>query len=89
MPTINKGVIGTNVIESTNVKRDIDTMMKVIEPYQTPLLSWLFLQERNQSVVTCRYAKYEWYEKEYLPHLEHLIQVLPNLVDLPLLKVHT
>jgi hypothetical protein len=65
-----QGVLGTDAIESTNVKRDIDAMMKVIEPYQTPLFSWLFLQDRNQKVVTSRYAKYEWYEKEFLPHLE-------------------
>lgn len=71
--TVISGVVGTEAIESTNVKRDIDTMMKVIEPYQTPLFSWLFLQERNQQVVTSRYAKYEWYEKEYLPHLEPLL----------------
>lgn len=68
-----KGVVGTNVIESTNVKRDIDRMMQIIEPYQTPLLSWLFLQSKNQQVVTSRYAKYEWYEKEFLPHLEPLV----------------
>lgn len=68
-----KGVVGTEAIVSTNVKPDIDTMMKVIEPYQTPLFSWLFLQERNQMKVTSRYAKYEWYEKEYLPHLEKLV----------------
>ena len=67
-----QGVLGTDAIESTNVKRDIDSMMKVIEPYQTPLFSWLFLQERNQKVVTSRYAKYEWYEKEFLPHLQIL-----------------
>lgn len=73
MPTILQGVVGTNVIESTNVKRDIDRMMQIIEPYQTPLFSWLFLQSKNQSVVNSRYAKYEWYEKEYLPHLEPLV----------------
>ena len=48
-------------------------MMKIIEPYQTPLFSWLFLQDRNSSKVTSRYAKYEWYEKEFLPHLEKLV----------------
>lgn len=73
MPTIISGVVGTEKILSTNQKRDIDTMMRVIEPYQTPLFSWLFLQEKNQKVVTSRYAKYEWYEKEYLPHLEKLV----------------
>ena len=73
MPDIIQAVLGTDAIESTNVKRDIDTMMKIIEPYQTPLFSWLFLQDRNSSKVTSRYAKYEWYEKEFLPHLEKLV----------------
>jgi hypothetical protein len=68
-----QGVLGTDAIETTNVKRDIDTMMKIIEPYQTPLFSWLFLQDRNSSKVISRYAKYEWYEKEFLPHLEQLV----------------
>jgi hypothetical protein len=73
VPTIQQGVLGTDAILEGNVARDIDSMMKVIEPYQTPLFSWLFLQDRNQKVVTSRYAKYEWYEKEFLPHLEILV----------------
>ena len=73
MPDIIQNVLGTDAIVESNVKRDIDTMMKIIEPYQTPLFSWLFLQDRNSSKVTSRYAKYEWYEKEFLPHLEQLV----------------
>ncbi len=73
MPDIVQNVLGTEAAVSSNVKRDIDTMMKIIEPYQTPLFSWLFLQDRNSSKVTSRYAKYEWYEKEFLPHLEQLV----------------
>lgn len=81
-----QGVHGTDAIESTNVKRDIDSMMKVIEPYQTPLFSWLFLQGKNQKVVTSRYAKYEWYEKEYLPHLEQLTQAVTESSGLTFTK---
>lgn len=84
--TVISGTLGTDAIESTNVKRDIDTMMKVIEPYQTPLFSWLFLQDKNQKVVTSRYAKYEWYEKEYLPHLELLTQAVTESSGLTFTK---
>ena len=76
---------GESAVES-NVKRDIDSMMKVIEPYQTPLFSWLFLQDRNQKVVTSRYAKYEWYEKEFLPHLQILTQAVTESSGLTFTK---
>lgn len=86
MPDIIQGVSGTDAAVSTNVKRDIETMMKIIEPYQTPLFSWLFLQEKNQKVVTSRYAKYEWFEKEFLPHLQQLVAAVTESSGLTFTK---
>ena len=86
MADIISGVLGTDAIVESNVKRDIDTMMKIIEPYQTPLFSWLFLQDRNSSKVTSRYAKYEWYEKEFLPHLEKLVAAVTESSGLTFTK---
>jgi len=62
------GVRYTGAIESTNVKPDVDTMLKVIEPYQTPTLHWLMFVKKDAKVVKNKYGKFEWFEREFFPH---------------------
>ncbi len=65
---IKTGVIGTDALLSTNVKPDIDEVLKVLEPYQKPFTSWLFLSKKKSKPVYSQYAKFEWFEKHFYPH---------------------
>ena len=53
---------------AANKKPDIDTVLKLIKPYQTPLMQWLFFSNKQSKVVTNKDAKFSWFEDEYLPH---------------------
>jgi len=57
-----------NGVVSTNKKPDIDTVLKRLEPYQTPMMQWLFFSNKASKEVRNKDGKYEWYETEYLPH---------------------
>ncbi len=65
---IKTGVVGTEALLSTNVKPDIDEVLKVLEPYQKPFTSWLFLSKKKSKPVYSQYAKFEWFEKHFYPH---------------------
>ena len=53
---------------AANQKPDIDTVLRVLKPYQTPLMQWLFFSNKQSKVVTNANAKFSWFEDEYLPH---------------------
>lgn len=53
---------------AANQKPDIDTVLRLIKPYQTPLMQWLFFSNKQSKVVTNANAKFSWFEDEYLPH---------------------
>ena len=67
--TTETGAIGTGGLLANNVKPDILEMLKVLEPYKTPLFSWLFLSAKKSQVVRNAYAKFSHMEKEFLPNL--------------------
>lgn len=67
--TTKTGAIGTNALLAANVKPDILDVLKVLEPYKTPLFSWLFLSEKKSKVVRNAYAKFSHMEKEFLPRI--------------------
>ena len=66
------GVVSTVRSSATglaaNQKPDIDTVLRVIKPYQTPLMQWLFFSNKQSKVVLNANSKYSWFEDEYLPH---------------------
>jgi hypothetical protein len=62
------GVAGTGARVSTNVKPSIDEMLRVLEPYQTPLLQWLYFGKKQSQVVKNKYGKVEHFEKQFVPH---------------------
>ena len=67
---IKTGVVGTEALLSTNVKPDVDQILKVLEPYQKPFSSWLLLSKKKSKPVYSQYAKFEWFEQ----HFSRIIQ---------------
>lgn len=65
--TIKTGTIGTGALLTTNVKPDIDKFLKLLEPYNRPLLNFLLLSKRKSKPVYSQYAKFEWFEKHFMP----------------------
>ena len=53
---------------AANQKPDIDTVLRLIKPYQTPLMQWLFFSNKQSKVVLNKNSKFSWFEDEYLPH---------------------
>lgn len=65
---IRSGFLGTAALNTANVKPDIESVLQVLEPYQTPLLQWLWFGKRPAKVVKNAYGKYSWFEDELFPH---------------------
>lgn len=63
--SINKGVVSS---AQGNSVPDIEKVLMVLKPYQTPLFQWLWFSNRKQKEVRNAYAKFSWYENELLPH---------------------
>lgn len=53
---------------AANTKPDIDSVLRLIKPYQTPLMQWLFFSNKQSKVVLNKNSKFSWFEDEYLPH---------------------
>jgi hypothetical protein len=53
---------------AANQKPDIDTVLRVIEPYQTPILQYMFFSGKSGKVVRNQAGKFDWFEDELLPH---------------------
>lgn len=62
------GVRSSATALAANVKPDIDTVLKLIKPYQTPLTQWLFFSGKQSKVVLNKNGKFSWFEDEFLPH---------------------
>jgi len=67
------GVISTVRSSATGVlaanqKPDIDSVLRLIKPYQTPLMQWLYFSNKQSKVVLNSNGKFSWFEDEYLPH---------------------
>lgn len=53
---------------AANQRPDIDTVLRLIKPYQTPLMQWLYFSNKQSKVVLNKNSKFSWFEDEYLPH---------------------
>lgn len=62
------GVRSSATALAANTKPDIDTILRLIKPYQTPLMQWLFFSNKESKVVINKNSKFSWFEDEYLPH---------------------
>lgn len=65
--TVVTGPRGAEKIVSTNAYRDIDAVLMKLEPFQTPLSSWLIISKKKSKKVDSPYAKFEWYEQNFFP----------------------
>lgn len=65
---ISRGVRGTNTPNVLNQVPDIEKTLLILEPYQTPLLQHLWLQERQNKHVINAKGKFSWFEDELVPH---------------------
>lgn len=63
--TVRSSAVG---VLAANQKPDIDTVLRVLKPYQTPLMQWLFFSNKQSKVVLNKNSKFSWFEDEYLPH---------------------
>lgn len=53
---------------AANQRPDIDNVLRLIKPYQTPLMQWLYFSNKQSKVVLNANGKFSWFEDEYLPH---------------------
>lgn len=65
--TIKTGTIGTGALLAANVKPDINKFLQVLEPYNRPLLNYLLMSKKKSKPVYSQYAKFDWFEKHYMP----------------------
>lgn len=63
--TVRSSAVG---VLAANQKPDIDTVLRLIKPYQTPIMQWLFFSDKQSKVVLNANSKFSWFEDEYLPH---------------------
>lgn len=84
------GVVSTVRSSATalaaNTKPDIDSVLRLIKPYQTPLMQWLFFSNKQSKVVLNKNSKFSWFEDEYLPH-QTTVTAAVNLTSTYYLKL--
>lgn len=65
---ITRGVRGTNSPLANNQIPDIEKTLLVLEPYQTPFLQYLWLNDKKSKPVINAKGKFSWFEDELVPH---------------------
>lgn len=68
--TVRSSAVG---VLAANQKPDIDAVLRVLKPYQTPLMQWLFFSNKQSKVVLNKNSKFSWMEDEYLPHMTDVL----------------
>lgn len=68
MADVIKSGAGSGVALAANVKPDIESVLKVLQPYQRPFTNFLLLSKKRSKVVENEYAKFEWMEQSFYPH---------------------
>jgi len=61
---------------AANQKPDIDNVLRLIKPYQTPLMQWLYFSNKQSKVVLNKDSKFSWFEDEYLPHQTDILTAI-------------
>jgi len=47
---------------------DVDKMLYLLKPYQTPLFQKYFFDSKGSAKVINENGKFSWFEDEYYPH---------------------
>ena len=67
--TANLQVVRTaGAMLAANQKPDIDTVLRLIEPYQTPIMQYTHFSGKSSKVVKNQNGKFDWMEDELFPH---------------------
>ena len=66
--SINQGVISSSQMNSANAVPEVEKVLQLLQPYQTPFLQFLFFGNRKAKPVTSPFAKFSWFESELYPH---------------------
>lgn len=66
--SVNQGVISSSLMNSANAVPEVEKVLQLLEPYQTPFLQYLFFGSRKAKPVTSPFAKFSWFESELYPH---------------------
>jgi len=62
------GVRGAGNGLAANQKPDVWTALKVLEPYNSPAMQFVFFGKKRQKPVTNKQGKYSWFEDELFPN---------------------
>lgn len=76
--TINKGNLGTASLNQASVVPDIEKVLQILKPYQTPLLQFLWFGKRDAKEVKNAYAKFSWFENEFYPHQTNITAAISS-----------
>lgn len=66
--SINQGVISSGTMNAANAVPDVEKILYLMKPYQTPLLQYLWFSGRKSKEVRSPFAKFSWFESELYPH---------------------
>ncbi|MBK7865874.1 MAG: DUF5309 family protein [Ignavibacteriales bacterium] len=66
--SINSGVVSSSNMNSANSVPDVEKILYLLKPYQTPLLQYLWFSGRKSKEVRSPFAKFSWFENELYPH---------------------
>lgn len=70
-------------------KPDIDSVLKLLEPYQTPLMQFLFFSNKSSSPVINKTGKFSWFEDELFPHQTTVLVAITASTTLTLSATNT
>ena len=62
--SINSGVVSSSNMNSANAVPDVEKILYLLKPYQTPLLQYLWFSGRKAKEVRSPFAKCSWFENE-------------------------
>lgn len=66
--SINQGVVSSGTMNTANAVPDVEKILYLMKPYQTPLLQFLWFSGRKSKEVRSPFAKFSWFESELYPH---------------------
>ena len=66
--SINSGVVSSSTMNAANAVPDVEKILYLLKPYQTPLLQFLWFSGRKSKEVRSPFAKFSWFESELFPH---------------------
>lgn len=73
---LSSGVFTSTTTGTNQQVQDIEKVLQVLKPYQTPLVQWLWFYSQPAKPVVNPTGKFSWFESEFLPHQAQLTSVV-------------